>query len=133
MAITKKITNTTAKRFQLNWNIYKDKNDRYPIVKTIEVPAYALNMDCSFADDKDFESFKSQNGFYFSNGNLKVGTETQQSAEKTNETNAEKELKEAEKKINKEIDKITENAKDSVSQINKNNSEVKVEVKTKKA
>lgn len=106
--ITKTITNTTYKKFIMNWNIYKDN---ILSVKSIHIPPKALNYEISFADETDFLECKRQNALYFANGNLLVGKTTENNAVKQNVNNAKEELKAAQDSIDKEVENLQEQAK----------------------
>lgn len=105
--IQKYITNTTYKKFIINWNIY---NNDVLSVKTMHIPPKALNMEFNFADESDFEICKSQNALWFFNGDLIIGKSKETEAIKQNETNAKETLKEAESKINNEVINIQNQA-----------------------
>lgn len=120
--VTKLITNTTLKKFVLNWNYYVNDN---LVVKTLRIAPQSLNMECKFSDENDFNECKKQNSRYFVNGNLLVGKESEKNAVKKNETNAEANLKTAEEKIDTEI----ENIKTSAKKASGKNTKVDVQVK----
>lgn len=104
------ITNTTKKNFIMGWNYFQNDNI---ITKRLLIPPQALNLECTFADEADFENFKTQNQLWFARDQLLIGNATEKKAIETNERNAKENLKEKESDINKEIDIITKNAKQS--------------------
>lgn len=128
MAIIKKITNTTRKRFVLNWNLYKD--NIIMRVKTLTIHSKALNQECSFADEADFQECRKQNLLYFINGNLLVGDTNENEAVSKNESNATQALLDSEQKITQEVANITEQATKSTRG---RKPSVKLEVTTEKA
>lgn len=129
--IIKRITNTTYKKFIMNWNIYPNG---ILSVKTIHIPPKALNMEFSFADEADFNNCKKQNGIYFANGNLLVTDDNKKVTEKEavsiNKSNAKADLDNAEAKINKEIN-VLKNKAQIATQGKK--SSAKLEVTTEQA
>ena len=129
--IIKRITNTTYKKFIMNWNIY---NNGILSVKTIHIPPKALNMEFSYADEADFHNCKKQNGIYFANGNLLVTDDNKKVTEKEavskNESNAKADLDNAEAKINKEVNALQEQAQRATKG---KKSSAKLEVTTEQA
>jgi len=124
--IQKYITNTTYKKFIINWNIYH--NDVLT-VKTIHIPPKALNMEFNFADESDFESCKSQNALWFFNGDLIVGKSKESEAIEKNEVNAKENLKEAETKINAEVSNIQKQA----GRVSSKKTNAKIDITTESA
>lgn len=125
--IIKLFTNTTYKHFIMNWNIYH--NDILS-VKTIHIPPKALNLEISFADEADFEKCKSQNALYFANDEILIGKTSENNAIKQNIDNATENLKEAQEKIDKEVDNLQEQAQIATKG---KKSSTKIEVTTEQA